>query len=938
MNVSNYKNELNCLYFNVCSLLPKLDNLRITCNLYSPDVVCIVETWLDSIIDDSEIHIQGYSVTRLDRTRHGGGVLIYVKNIYSCSLLFKGSPEFECIIMSVCYSTIVSPAFCIAVFYRPPSSGVELLDNLFSTLCNIFTSVSSNYFYLIGDFNIDFLTHSHPFYQKLLSVVSSFNLTQIVSEPTRVTNHSSTLIDLIFVSSLITVQSCTTIPPLANADHFGLHLIVCTKFPKKRAESVPRKVWRYSLADFDRAAEMLESIEWNTLLPSEADSYWKAWKTYFLQIMELCVPHAIVKPKSNVPWMNHCLTTAIRKRNILFRMAKRTGKASDRVKYNRQRNRVVTMLRNAKQLFFDKLNAADTKTFWKTVRQLNQQHSSIPVLKDNGITVESSADKAALLNNYFYTCFNHSQISREHSTSSFDSLSPSDFPEDLLCNEDFTENTLSNLDVAKSTGIDGVAAKMLKYTASSIAPSLTTLFNLSISTGIFPTEWKIARIVPVPKCADKELPSSYRPISVLLFISKVMERHVKNLIEDHLQLNAPISPRQWGFMTSRSTTSALIRVVNDWSQALDKGYEVCVIFFDVRKAFDSVPHALLLQKMRELGLDPYLIRWIQNYLLHRQQHVAIDGHDSHSLPVVSGVPQGSVLGPLLFITYINDVTSVISSDSELNMFADDIALYRVIRSPEDYIGLQSDINSLSLCVSGKQLQFNEEKCKVMFISRKRTQSLQPPPLTVNGSVLAHCTSYKYLGVCITTDLCWSPHINKICNNSRRLIGLIYRRFHRHSNPPSLLKLYISYIRPHLEYSSTVWSPHLKSNIKAIENVQKFALRVSLKTWDSNYQNLLTMSSLPTLLSRRIQARLCHLYKIVNGITEFPDAPIEHKVPRYSNRSANMATLSVPRFKTNSYQFSFFPETISMWNKLPKYIVESDSLTLFKHRLVNYFKL
>ena len=230
----NSRYNVNLLYFNVRSLLPKIDYLRIICSLYSPDIVCIVETWLDDSILDSEISIQGYSLCRLDRNRHGGGVLMYVKCVFTFSVIFKGTQDFECLILSIFSNGSRSPDFTVVLFYRPPNSGHIPLDKLFTTLCNIFVTLSMN-LYLLGDFNVDFFVPTTPLYHKLLSIVSSFNLTQVVSEPTRVSSCSSTLIDLIFVSSITFVQSCTTIPPLGNADHYGLLLIFSITAPRKSA-------------------------------------------------------------------------------------------------------------------------------------------------------------------------------------------------------------------------------------------------------------------------------------------------------------------------------------------------------------------------------------------------------------------------------------------------------------------------------------------------------------------------------------------------------------------------------------------------------------------------------------------------------------------------------------------------------------------------------
>ena len=182
------------------------------------------------------------------------------------------------------------------------------------------------------------------------------------------------------------------------------------------------------------------------------------------------------------------------------------------------------------------------------------------------------------------------------------------------------------------------------------------------------------------------------------------------------------------------------------------------------------------------------MRWLGNYLTNRSQYVGIDGQDSHNLPVVSGVPQGSILGPLLFITYINEVATVISDESKINLFADDIALYRVIKSPSDYNCLQTDVNAVGHCISQKHLTFNVNKCKVMLISKKRACSMQPPNLTLNGEILERVNSYKYLGITFTTDLSWHPHISNICTKTRKLIGLLYRRFYKHTTPAVMLKL------------------------------------------------------------------------------------------------------------------------------------------------------
>lgn len=246
-------------------------------------------------------------------------------------------------------------------------------------------------------------------------------------------------------------------------------------------------------------------------------------------------------------------------------------------------------------------------------------------------------------------------------------------------------------------------------------------------------------------------------------------------------------------MHHRSSVSALITVIHDWLGALDSGDEVCVVFFDVKKAFDSVLHAPLLEKLSEIGLNPYIIRCIKSYLTDREQFVVVDGSSSDPLQVLSGVPQGSVLGPLLFIIYMNDVVQQISNSSRINLFADDIVLYRIIYTPHDYVSLQSDINAVSTCLASKYLSLNATKCCCLLLSRTRIHSIPIQSLTLNDAPLAQVSSYKYLGVLITSNLMWSSYVTTVCNKTRRLIGILYRQFYKHSSLDTMLCLYTSFI-------------------------------------------------------------------------------------------------------------------------------------------------
>lgn len=259
--------------------------------------------------------------------------------------------------------------------------------------------------------------------------------------------------------------------------------------------------------------------------------------------------------------------------------------------------------------------------------------------------------------------------------------------------------------------------------------------------------------------------------------SKLLEKIIYSRITTFLDSSYPLAANQWGFLPRRSTTHALLSAVHDWLGSMEDGHEMGAVFFDLTKAFDSVPHRQLICKLRAIGLDDYLVSWISNYLTNRRQSVVLNGETSDLLPVTSGVPQGSVLGPLLFLLYVNDVNDVgLSEGSKLILYADDILLYRKIYTEQDYAVLQQDVDSLGVWSLLNHLSFNPAKCKFMVLSRKEARTT-PPPLNLLGSEIERVDSIKYLGLTIKDNLSWSDHISKICSKARRLVGMLFRQFY-----------------------------------------------------------------------------------------------------------------------------------------------------------------
>ena len=668
------------LYYNARSLLPKFDELLLQVDSLHPDIICITESWLSSDILDSEIAIPGYNVVRNDRNQHGGGVIMFI----SANFVIKYLPN--CTGLEVITVTLhcKNHRVCLQLFYRPPTSPTDVLHVLQNYYLSINIAQFSN-FIVIGDFNINVCISS----DLLSNFSSSLGLTQAVNHPTHIYHgRSHSLIDLVFVSNMSYFSSCQVIPPLANSDQFGICVYMRLK-SSRRVDRPHRVIWQYAHADWDRARELLDAVNWDALYSDNINIFWMRWHKVFLNIMEQCIPKLLITKGRNLPWMSVSIKKAMQKRDRLF---KRFGYHA---KYKAARNRVTNLLRRAKRQYFHQLNPNDPKSFWKYVKFANNSEPSIPVLQCDGFEYVTDQEKAQKLNSYFSSCFNTSHPPLLPTGVAF--LEDQQLFVDLYCTVEEVEHALQCLVSSKASGPDKISARMLKHTASSIAPSITELFNCSIRSGRLPDEWKTSMIVPIPKGSMKSNPANYRPISLICILCKLLEKYIYSLIIDHLNVTKELSATQWGFRSGRSTVTALLSVTQDWFAALESGKEICAIFFDYQKAFDSVPHAPLLARSTNLQFSPAILQWLTDYLTNRRQFVVVNGAESNLTPVLSGVPQGSILGPLLFLLYIDEISSVpLSCGSRLHLYADDVLLYSVIEAhPATFIPIQNDISKIA---------------------------------------------------------------------------------------------------------------------------------------------------------------------------------------------------------------------------------------------------
>ena len=490
---------------------------------------------------------------------------------------------------------------------------------------------------------------------------------------------------------------------------------------------------------------------------------------------------------------------------------------------------------------------------------------------------------------------------------------------------------LCKLDPRKAPGPDNISPRVLKELYFSIAPILQVIYERSYNDGVVPYDWLHANVCPIYKKGTRKAPVNYRPISLTCVACNIFEHIVTSSVMSHLDNQAILVDNQHGFRRGRSCETQLTELTHDLLTSMHNGRQTDMIVMDFSKAFDKVSHNKLISSLHEYGIDSTTLEWIRSFLSGRTQSVVVDGAESDSLPVTSGVPQGSVLGPAMFLVYINSLPKGVNST--VRLFADDTVIYREISAEDDHHTLQADLDTLVQWEREFSMEFHPKKCNILRVSRSRCPSTYN--YTLHGTTLKELEEVKYLGITITKDLSWEKHIHNITCKANSQLGFI-RRNVRARSIKTREKLYNTLVRPHLEYAASVWDPHVTKQKQAIEKVQRRAAR-----WVTNQHD--SMSSVTAMLKelnwqplelRRVHSCLCLLYQITNGIVATPHIPylIPHSHASRSSRHAHTLQHATYQCRTNYFKYSYFPHTIVLWNALPQAVVSSPTLVAFKTSL------
>ena len=812
------------LHANVRSLIPKIPEVQVLLARTKATVFAATETWLNGTVSDAEIQVPGFSVIRKDRNRNGGGVCLYIRN----DVAFNPRPDLSVDGMEAVWVEILIPrskGILVCSCYRPPSDG-NFLSKLEVSLSRI---DPSSELYILGDLNID-LGNTETFLSKsLLGILNLFGLSQVIVEPTRVTPTSSSILDHIVVSMTDKVRSSGVI-----CVGFSDHLVTYCSRGLTNLSSIAnvRKVRCFRNYTPFKLKEALKALDWSVLLLStDVNFCLDKFVDMFKVALDTVAPirHVRMKSKSN-SWMNPHILAGIKLRDsLLSRFRKNRGDKSLYSEYCKVRNSVQRDIKSAKESFFCKTiekSRGDSGKLWRHLKSLgykNSSSSSPIVLENNGTKVFDKAAVACLFNR-FYTTVASNLLSKLPSPTGLFHTSSQVFRQ-FYCrivsptspfvlspvSQHFIRKQLRGLNPNKAVGLDGISSKFLRDSADVITQPICHMINISILTETVPSGFKQAKVVPLFKKGSRLDPGNYRPVSVLSVLSKILERAVDFQLKEYLERKHVLYGKQSGFRSRFSTDTCLIGLTDFVKREMAQGNCVGMVLLDLQKAFDTVNHDILLSKMTAIGVTS--ISWFKSYLSCREQCVEIDGILSDFLPVTCGVPQGSILGPQLFLLYINDLS--ISINCDLSLYADDSALIFSDKDPNSIAShLSTQLDNCKEWMTENRLSLHVGKTEsILFGSSRKLRMAGDFQVACEGVPVKRVSCVKYLGVMLDENLSGKPHAENLIKKCGSRVSFLYRKAPLLSTK-TRITLCSALIQPFLDYCCSSWYSGLTQKFKS----------------------------------------------------------------------------------------------------------------------------
>lgn len=949
---------LKVLVTNAYGLCSKFGEFQHAVISSKADIAIVTETKLTPTkVSSSELTIPGYAEPfRLDRTANGGGVGVWVRStlcVASIDTLHPGN--FEVLWLSIQDDS--GADIVLAAVYRPGScseSDLGLLEYLDNSLDKARKAGST--IILAGDFNVhnqDWLGSSRTTRagEFLEDVCAAHGLTQHVQQPTRGDN----VLDLV-MSDFPGTVAVKVQAPLGRSDHN----VVLAEFQNMNPRFEPkasRTVWRYNHADWPRLRAFYRKADWSSMLTSDANESCenvtrviKDGMTQFIPSKTLCT-----RPSDPSWWTPECSSAVSAKQKAWKAWRRARSDASRKGHFVDTVQHCVTTLHAAKLAKEHKLrtklaagNMKD-KEWWSCLKQAggNGRHSDIPLLVDNtGAQQATNLEKA--------TCFG-SFFSQKCSLGD-DDIHPDDVPDlpdwtgpclsDVHFRVSHVTRLLSKLDTSKATGPDGIPARVLKECAKDLGRPITSLYTLCFRSGVQPSMWKTANVVPVHKRDSKSVMKNYRPVSLLSILSKVMESIVNQRLTSFLEKHGLLSKHQFGFRGGMGTADLLTALHTEWIGTLAAGGAVQAIAIDIAGAFDRVSHTGVLAKAAASGVRGQLLEWLKDYLSERHLQVVVGGSSSSAFPVAAGVPQGSILGPSLFLLYVNDAETCLADNVSLAVYADDTTLYVAVSSPgqlnQKISALQSTLSALEQWGKMWRIQFEPSKSQAMFLDHHRNPWL-PDHIDFGGHPVQHTNKLKLLGVTFDNKLLYRDHLRLLATRGNQRLSFL-RRTARFLTSEARLVVYKGFVRPVLEYACLVWMGAAPVHLSRLDSVQRRALKVvGSQVVTESLEFRRTISALCYLFKLQCLSGPPQLLRMVPPRAHFhpSECPRTRLQLAVCDRHAVQLRNVLPACTPNSVLRSFPHNVIDLWNELPPAIMPNPlvmkNLQSFKSATARYLK-
>ena len=954
--------RLKIMYTNADQLTnSKLEELKLKARIQKPLIiaVCEVNSKHAGQKAQPEFDIPGYFPyhVNLDQNKLRG-IIVYVKNELNSSVL-EIHPQVK--YQEVCTLEIRlrgGDTLLFACCYRSPTP-TETSDSNNAKLLELLVNLSKKKYShccIVGDFNlrdIDWTrwstTNGEESYDaKFLDAINQCFLFQHVDRATRQRGSDKpSLLDLILTNETGHISDVNYDSPLGKSDHSTLVF----DFHCYYDFSMQRGCFNYHKGDYESMRGELDSSSWNedfvslATATNDVEELWLFIKKKLLELRDKYVPY--IKPSAKPKWIEKgCIPLDAKTREVIrekrkkhrlwMRASNGIDRENGRLLYVQCRNKAKTAVRKSKRKF-EKEIASKSKTqpsmFWAhTRRKLKTKSGVSPLLfdiKDENSIKHQDKEKADILQKQFCSVFTEEPPGCLPDFQSRTNQSISD----IEITRAMVSNSLKDLNPVKSCGPDDLHPRLLKELALQLSDPVAILMNISIKQGVIPNDWKNARITPIFKKGSRKLAENYRPISLTAVLCKLMESFIRKPIMDHLINNQLLSVRQYGFISGRSTTTQLLYYLDKCVKSISIGEVVDVIYFDFAKAFDTVPHRRLLWKLAAYGIKGKLLDWITKFLTDRNQVVVINGTESENARVVSGIPQGTVLGPLLFVIYINDLLDNVKSNGLL--FADDTKIFRSITCKEDALSLQADIHTMENWSDNWLLNFHSGKCHVLTLGKLENIRIAYRYI-IQGQEIEHVFSEKDLGVYIDSELTFDEHVTNKVRIANALLGQIRRSF-SYLDSSSFAKLFKSFVRPHLEFSQSVWAPRFKKHIKLLENVQERGTKLVDGFQNLTYNERLRRLKMTTLAYRRMRGDTIEVYKHFHVYDRRTITDTFSPRERVTRRHRFQLREYIPSDGTRGVKRnSFYYRSIRIWNDLPANVVDAESLNEFKNRLDDFW--